>query len=990
MADTPKQSAIGFLTGKTNDVSSQVESFTTGSVNQSTGSITVDAMIRDLMKRSIPIPSEKEREQNYINRNTRDEIPLDVSSGVGPATRAALSFRPTVEDQTRYLQKKFGEGAVRMTDDKEGFIVRVMDEQTGNPKDVLVDERQTTMKDLVDLIGVVPELAGAIASFVLTKKIPGKIPQSIMGMTGVKGLARDVTIGTVGAQSAGSASDIMARGIDEGPIDFEEIMRRRVAQGAGEAVVGGALAGGAKVGGKVLEGLLGSPFIKGKGVVQYEAMDAVKKIEAETGITIPMSAAEMTGDKFLSRTETFLQNVPGGAKAIKALKTSQENKMRDLQSFMLGASEMPDEALVGRKAVNQLRSKARDLQLSDEQSKQILQRTATDDLLEEFGRLSTPERALFKRDVGESVRGKAIELRNEFRAKNNELYGVVKQTPGGTDPIIPTVGLKERVNEIIASLPREELIVETPTGLLDAAGNSILRTSTEKPLSKAYVPGNVKRFLEGHNRLPENMTLDELRQMRRMVNNAVQDGEALPGIDTKYLKDISNAMTQAMDEGVTALPDGSLKKALGEANAHYRDNHGRFREVGITEIFKEPNIAGSVGDAQIVKRIIGGEGNSDLYFQYQKFLGNDSKEFRLLKRSILDDVYERNLIGGDASTLDAQSLLKDLSSMDRDIAKDLFKGNTDKIRRSLHMAMGAQGKIPLSEVERAIATPDKAGKILAEAIKTEKEKDKLFKNRIIKKFVSGDIGEESVPADEFVNRFLDTASIPELQQIVNLMGPESTVLEQIRSKTIQKLFHKAARTPTAEDLIRNISNDPTQVASGASLVKAMGGESDQVKLKTLLGEDAFELLVNFAKVDAASAATDQLGGVAGSLVGGGILNRLIRLKFGELMAVAKYRIAGTIIANPAFRQWVSGKFLPNTKAQTLRDFTDTVSKALIVSAPMIETAGEEFVSESASYRFLQDLKDAVLNGPSAQEELEPSIPDQGTKINALEFLQQAP
>ena len=87
-----KAKAQAFLRS-TNDQA--VESFVQGDSPPGATSLTADALIRNLQRSSIPIPTEEQRKQRFVAANKEGDVDLDIESGVGPATRAALSFRPT-------------------------------------------------------------------------------------------------------------------------------------------------------------------------------------------------------------------------------------------------------------------------------------------------------------------------------------------------------------------------------------------------------------------------------------------------------------------------------------------------------------------------------------------------------------------------------------------------------------------------------------------------------------------------------------------------------------------------------------------------------------------------------------------------------------------------------------------------------------------------------------------------------------------------------
>lgn len=892
-------------------------------------------------------------EMRFIDQNTElDEsgnpILLDTFSGLPTQIRLRLSQLRDEGDKVAYLKSVFPK--VRLATDKTP-IVRVFDEATGTEKDVLADERRMTFRDFADLASAAPELIGSLA---------GLRAGRVAGLTGKAKTALDIASTALGAQTFGAAADVLARQASDLPIRPTEIGETRLKMAGVDTALDVGTLGAGKV---VKRGLdfARAPFGAHQTQVQRGALDAVKNIEAKTGIAIPLTPAEQTGSPSLSKLEAFSKQVSGGRGPLIALEQQKEERLRDVQEFMLGTktSPLPSGEAVGKEAIQFLQDKARTLERTGQRLTADTVDAANREVENILDAASLPERALLKRDIGTATRHKATAMREEFRKKSHDLYEEVWKLPGGRDRIFSSGPLVANAQKILDSLP------QTAPGTV----------------SKEFVPSDVVGRLREITANPTaRRSLLDLRQMRTDVSNAIAQGEAIPGVQTHYLSSVEKMLTKEMERVTSSIPDGKLKAAWEAANNHYKTEVGKFHKIGIAELFRQGDVPGSVGDAQLVGRILGNsEQANDRYFTLKEFLGDKSREWKMLKRALVDDIYEASLDSVAGRTLDAGAFLKKVDGLDREIRKDLFGPAERSLRSSLNVLGVAEGKINIADVEKLIDRKTPSFGLLQTAMAAEAKKDKEYKKSIMKLVTTGgELNEATVKPAEFVDRFMGLASKSEVEDALSMMASDPALVEKIRRKAIEKVFLDARRSPSAIDIAKGLDQDPTQMVSGKSIFDAIGKTPDQRnKLRALLGDEQFNLLVDYARVTAAGAERDRIGGLAGSLTQGGIINSLIQkgLKATTLEALAKYRIVAYAISNPAMRRLTAQTY-------SASDWPN-LATSVIVSTPFLEELASDSSSSGPLYSVLNSLKKAA--GLTADD----SAPSQPASDESLQqWLQQ--
>lgn len=883
----------------------------------------------------------------------RPGVPLDFETGAPAGTRFQLAFTSDTPNQIKLLQAKYGVENIAVSPQGQLVIRNLMDNETGKIRDIVVDETQMSAKDFIDLAQTIPEIAGAAAGIWGANKTPG-----LRNLGSKLSLLRDAVAGAAGSQAAAELTQTV---LGEETRSLAEILKQRATSGAAETALNIVTAGTAKAI-PALKAKLSGPLSGRQTIVQTEAVPAAARLNKAAGTDFQFTIGEETGAPTILQSEALLEKVKGGASIIKAAKDVQQNELQKIQRH-IGKSvnptrtgTLPSESSLGASAIDRLRQIASPVEEAVPAAKLKVADTASAEILASFDEMVTPGRQLYKTPVGESIKLKAVAERENFQATSKALYDDVYATPGAKEPIIPMTKVGAAAKEIKLNLPKKTKVIEEISEILDETGKPITTTTEGKEILREFVPPKLKRFLnELESGLDPKMPLNEVVQMRSILNDAIDQGDVLPGVGTRYLKQISHALTEAIDDGVKALPDQTLAKKLANANAYYKTERPRFEKRAIQELLVPEGEPGSIGRAAVVKRIASGEVDVDHYMDIKQFLGANSTQFKNLKRSILDDIYEDSRITGQGDIIDAKTFVNKLTKLDREVLQDIF-GKKGATPVQIATLLGeVQGKIDVRALDPLLANGTLTGNAVRDLIRQQQQLDTLYANNVVRKFVKGEVGAEAIKPDEFVARYLDVAKTPgEVEEVMQMLGAsDPQLVADIRQKTIEKFFAKAARNPTPTDIARNISGDPTQTVSGATMYKAFGNESEKAKLATVLGTDTMQMLEDYVRVTNALDHKEDVAKTVGGLVGGGIMARLTSLDFKDALSIAKYKLVAMTLANPKLRPYLT--------RQAAAPDTRKLAQVIIASNPLFENASKEFGEESGLAGFYHTFSEALSN-----------------------------
>lgn len=890
-------------------------------------------------------------QETYEELNQQPGISLDTQTGASAGLRGKLAMLGGETAQLKYLADKFGPENVRV--DTEGTPIIRMPGEDGQPRDILVDERRMSAKDFMDLLPLVPEVAGAIFGVGKVRNI-GKLG-SLMGL---KGAMRDVAAGAIGGQLAGGASDATAQAMAGQLPAVGEIAQRRAANAGLEMATGGLLSAGA-AGARGLFQKVTGPFSGQAGPVQKAAIQAVEDIKGRTGIDLMLSPAERTGNELLSMGETFLSNVPGGKGKMSRALQQREETIRAFQGHIMGTAPLPESQAIGKRTV-ELFDRAADLkrQASTRAEQQAI-KELDETILSEIDRLSVSDRQLIAPQVGKNIRAAITAKRDAFKDQSKQLYDLVAADPNGKKPIVPTVRLRSAIRSI-----EQELVKDAGRPVSITSMTSMTpRTEIQRDVIPILNRGDILAKLGGLKRLPDNMTLEEVRNARRAINDMIEAGQSLPDVPTRHLVKLADALTESMSDAVRGLPSGELKDKLARANKYYRDNHGQFREKGISDLFRTPD-AGYVGDTEIVRRIVANGGNTDALLQAKRLLGEKSPEYAQLKRMALEAVYDTTLLDLDGKFAAASSVVDRISRLDKAVREELLDEpaiqSMSAVQR-LAKSMG-KGEIDLGVFKTALSGKRSLYSALEQARRAFTEQQKFFNNKVMKPFLKGEGDVTAIAPEDFVHKWLGLASIDQTKEAMNLIAREDPALMAgIRRKTIQDIFQSAARNPKGADVLRNLEGDPTAMVSAQRVYdNVFKDASTRSKYETVLDKTTMQNLEDYLKFEIAREAKEETARNAGGLVGGKITSDMLSLQAAGFYRFLKFRTAATILNSGLPLRYIGSNY-------TAPDVT-ILTPGIAASTPIIRGLVEEFGEESPA---LLQIIDGIAKGLTGQTQTDP-------------------
>lgn len=818
-------------------------------------------------------------EENYIRQNTADGVPLDVYSGLPGGQRAKLSFERNLDKRADWLAKQPGVIGVRKTTDGSNLIARV--EGENGLRDVLVDERGFTKRDIAEMAGDTPQMAAATGAALLTGG------QSLWLQALAAGGASFAT---------GAGQDAIVRGVTDAEIDPGEIAAARGLQASIDA--GLPLAGGA--GKRALQSIV-APFGRTAGVLEREALEAAGRLN------VPLTAAQRTGNPALARAEAFVSNLPGGG-PLKDQARRQAEAIRQVQEFLVGPDPLPSESSIARAAQEKLGS----MRAADAgrlaARREAAAKTAQRDIQALLDSSIAPPN-LSQSEAGALLRSRAAGLRDSFRTKARANYDAVYEAAGGAE-------------------------VTVPMGPVKSMLGGVAKNTSEA--SKTLVPG-IRTILGFGEDLPANMPLNQALELRTIINDHIARGVPIGDVSDRYLKKTAAALTQAIEKGVDSAPNKTLGLALAEANRYYRENLPKFTQRGISDLFREASDGGFVDDSRIISRLFDGRGDVDMLRRSAQLLGPKSKEYRAIVRTGLQRMVDDSIPLGEGY-IDAASFLKRLKHLDPEIRRAIFSPETEKALVGSTRLLGAARGVrldPLDVEKLAEARPGQAANILRQAARREQIYDQRYNKQIMAQLMDGALDPAKLNPDEFVSRFVNNASKEDVRRVLTALRWKGgrDVVEGIRRRTLVDLLNKSGRGFTPEDTVGAQSGD----IAFDKLSRELRADGD--KLKVVLGQETMDTLSALAKVSAVKAKAEATGGAAGQLVYSNELAKMMNLQLATtLPRMVKNRVVATMLTVPGLNKW-----LAQTSVQV--PATPRLRAAMFSSPPMIRALIEEFREE---------------------------------------------
>ncbi len=815
---------------------------------------------------------------------------VDIKTGGPAGVRAQLSLQ-TPSNVDPFLDQSFGENGWRRT--KEGNVVFV-DKESG--KEILLDEAGFSMKDFADAADVAPQVIGSLGAIAAVAATIGTSEVSIPFLA---------LAAAAGGVMTASVSDALQQA-NISPKVVLEIADKRGFEGVLDFIFG--VSSGTV--GKLLSTRLAKEKIVDPSVSDIGVSGAVARIEQETGTRIPISVGESTGAPSLQRIESIGEKLPLSSDVFRKQAIERDLAVQSVQKDLIGdspkgigqdfSSEFTKRKLVAQSELNELRGRI------DENLQSNL--NTIGDTLSPSGRGITTSSA------GETYRASGELKRDAFLDATKADYELARQLPGGREPIVETSKIAGAAKRIEKSVPQERITEEIE--------GEIIQTGTAP--AKAFIPPKVKSFLGSIQNL-DTMTIDQARQGRRLIFDAISESEALPGINTRFLKNIGRQFTESIDDAVTKLPDGRLKKQLLLANKNYKDNFEQYLEPGIVELYRSPTTPGFIEDSKLVENSLN---NIDRVKRIKEFVGADSKEWGVFVRSAYNSMIDdsRNILK--PNMMDVTKLASRFSRMNPEIQKELFGKQGKNIQETLRKMAANGGDIPVSSI-------DDLSLGMAQAIRTaslrEKAVNKEYNDRVLKPFLKDEVGATEINPDDFVRHVMKASSIDDIDKVFKILGTNNPQRDKFERSVIMDVLDKGTRPASAEDIVQGAISEGDDIISGQALfntLKSGYGEGSIEKITKVIGKDKVQLLKDLATIQASKE--QKAKSAAGGLISGFIISSLARGDLTALPMIAQYRVLSWMMTNKTMSKVLSSKKVPIKATQG-----GTSKIASIMTGPMI-------------------------------------------------------
>ncbi|MGA0563661.1 hypothetical protein ACO2RV_14550 [Ancylobacter sp. VNQ12] len=809
----------------------------------------------------------------------------DLRAGGAPVgQRAYASFLNTPGARERYFTETYG---------PQGTGWRYLEDRFGNPTERVVirdpagaerlfDPPGIDTGDVASMAGGVPDLVGAIMGGAAS------VPAYAAGP--VVGIPASAAAGAAGAQLVGeTVGRLFPENRADEPSVTRDVLPRAAGEAASDALIG-LVMGGAGRAANAVGNAVRAPFARrAADPVNVEFRAAADRLKGQ-GYDIRPLPSESGAGGFVPRMEGMLAQLPGSAEKIRQTREVGNQAITRYQSDLAGDV---DPAAIGRGVVSEISTQRKNLVIDREEAL-----SRADDAI------AGSEQALTSRQgpvmgaeaAGQQTRAGLERARQEFRAETRRLYDAARNAPGGTDPIVDIRPVREQVARIREALPpsRQEPVEGRPA-----------------PMSR-FTPDGLANFLRGVDDTADRMTLDHARQMRTLVSDAIDDKSILPGVPERYLVQLSNSLSRAIDDSVRNAGSPQLREALARANTYYRDNVDRFSRVGVREAYREPTQAGYVEDNQLVARLMSGRGKPGVVREMRDTMGANSPEWAATRRNaieqILDAGRDETLYG--RRIVDMNGLNARLNSLDDETIRELFGVADARQLRSLAADISNRTRYLDADAMSASGSPSILGQLRGAAV-ADAEISREYRDGVIAPFLRGENGAAAkIRPEELVPWLYRKAAPHEASQVLGKLSPdmragvERGVVADIIESSISKGGNDMAD-------VRRLVTGEASPAGSDSIAAVLGAGKDAAgrqqaeRISVLLSPESRQALQDLALITAQRQQRDATTQAVGGLAAGAAITSILSRPTRAIQAAAISRGLAQAITSEPVRRWLT-------------------------------------------------------------------------------------
>ena len=829
-----------------------------------------------------------DRESREISANA-PRVAQDA--GAPLSERAYSSFLNTPKAKESYLTKTYGpEGqgwyklADRFGNPTDRYVTKAPDgsEKLFNPPGI-------DMGDVAGMAGGIPDLIGAIGGGAVS------VPAYAAGPA--VGIPASAALSAGGAQIVGeTVGRLFPENREAEPNVTGDVLPRAGGEAMNDAVLGLITGGASKVGVATMNKVR-APFADSAADPMATEFRAAADRLKDQGYDIKPMPSESGAGGFIPRVEGFLEKLPGSSEKMRQFREGGDKAVARFQDDLIGGTN-PN--AVGKHVVSELGTQRKNLAIDREQS---LDRS--DEMIQLLERDLTSRQgpAMPTEAAGQQTRSGLERARSEFRDEARRLYDIARDAPGGRDAIVDMTPVRDQVARIRAALP-------------PSAGGGP---------SAEFAPQGLNRLLGGVDDIADSMTLEQARQMRTLVTDAIDDKNVLPGVPERYLSDLRHALSRAIDGSVDRVADPTLRQALGDANRYYAENIDRFSRKGVAEVYRGPTSPGFVEDNNLVSRLLSGRGKPGVSRETRDLMGADSPEWAATRRSAIEQILDagRDQTRSGRRLVNVDGLVAKLNAIDDEAVQELFGVPSAQQLRNLAADISNRSKYLDADALSKNGSPNILQQLRAAAAADE-QIARDFRNGVVGPFLRGEDGAAAkMQPAELVPWLYRRASPIEAQSVMTKLPPHmrADVERGVVADIIESAISKGRGDISA---VRRLVTGEANPADSGGIAELLGAGKDSAsrqqadRVNALLSQESRQALRDLALITAKRQERDATNSAIGGLAAGAAITGIVSQPGRALQAAAISRGLAQLITTPAFRKWVTNtrQYRPDAVAQS--------------------------------------------------------------------------
>ena len=403
--------------------------------------------------------------------------------------------------------------------------------------------------------------------------------------------------------------------------------------------------------------------------------------------------------------------------------------------------------------------------------------------------------------AGQRFRGGLERARQEFKDEARRLYDLARGAPGGRDAFVDVSPVREQVERIREALP----------------------PNAEGGASERFTPQGLSRFLTGVDDIAPTVTIDQARQMRSLIADAIDDKTLLPGVPERYLSQLQRAVSRSIDESVDRAASPELRRALSEANRYYATNVDRFARKGVSETFRDPTQPGYIEDNRLVDRLLAGRGQPGVIRETRDLMGAESPEWAATRRNAIEQILDtgRDQTRYGRRVINVDRLVERLNRLDDETVRELFGVRDAQQLRNLAVDISNRSKYLDASALSQEGSPNILNQLRAAAV-ADDQIAREYRQSAIAPFLRGEDGAAArMKAEELVPWLYRRASPDEAQQVM--------------AKLPANMRSQVERGVVADIIESSIARGRGDMASIRRLVSGEASPADSQGIAELLG-----------------------------------------------------------------------------------------------------------------------------------------------------------